>query len=758
MREIIDHIHSKIAFVLLLLAACAVVLIVHWPALSAQALSSDDTQYLAHNFLVQNPSWTSARIFLTEVTNPSTVGGYYQPLPMISLMLDYALGGRVDNFFAFHRTALALHIVNTALVITLLYLLFGSPWIAAALGLLFGIHPVTIESVVWVSERKTLLATLFSFSSLALYVQYARSKNWKFYAACLIAYILALMSKPTSTPLPILLLLLDFWPLKRLNRHVVFEKLPFFAIGFTSAIITYLSQSGTASVGLPGERGVTPILLIICHNIFFYPFKILWPINVFSYYAYPSPFSPANPLLLAAVIGSLLILLALIISLRWTRAPLAGSLIFFIAVLPTMQVIGFSNVIASDKFAYIPSIGFLILLAAFFKWLCGRSSSLMSNIIVTALVIVLAGAEAVATRHYLGYWRNTLSLGQYLLKRSPNESDLYNQMGYALQTEGRYDEAIKYYRKAIQMMPDFADAYSNLAVTLREQGKLDEAIETYRQALKFEPNDAALHYNLANALQQQGKLDEAVIHYREVIKLNPRQPDAYNNLANVLAEQGKFDEAVACYQQALEIKPGDAVTYNNLGITLFDMGKIGEAVNYYTMALRIRPDFTAAHYNLINAFISQDKLDDLANYYHQVIGIGFSDAWIYNTVGEVFINSGKPRQAIKYFQQVTQLAPSQPAPLISLAKIFATYPDPNVRDPNSAAYFARQAAELTNHKDPAVLEILAEAYAANRQFDLAAETIENAMSLAQQNSDLADRLREKLQRYRQKNPDVVRPQ
>ena len=405
MGKKIEQTHSKIGFVILLFAVCAVVLAVHWPTLSAQALSSDDSQYLVHNFLVRNPSWTSARIFLTEVLSPSTVGGYYQPMPMISLMFDYALGGRTDNLFVFHCTALTLHILNTALVITLLYLLFESTWIAAATGLLFGIHPMTIESVVWVSERKTLLAALFSFSSLVFYVRYARSKDWKLYLGCFVAYVFALMSKPTSTPLPILLLLLDFWPLKRLSLRAVFEKLPFFAIGFASAIITYFSQSGTSTVGLPSERGLMPIALVICHNIFFYPFKILWPVNVFSYYAYPSPFSLSNPLLLAAVIGSFLIVLLLIISLRRTRAILTGLLIFFIAVLPTMQVIGFSNVIASDKFAYIPSIGFLMLLAAFAGWLCSRNSSLISNITVSVLVVILAGAEAVATRHYLGYWR-----------------------------------------------------------------------------------------------------------------------------------------------------------------------------------------------------------------------------------------------------------------------------------------------------------------------------------------------------------------
>jgi tetratricopeptide (TPR) repeat protein len=750
----IKQLSSRTGFVILLLAACAAVLAVHWPTLSAQALSSDDSQYLAHNFLVQNPSWTSAKIFLTEVLEPSTVEGYYQPLPMISLMLDYAFGGRTENLRSFHRTDLILHVANTALVITLLYLLFGSPWLAAALGLLFGLHPMTIESVAWVSERKTLLAAFFTFLCLVAYICYTRKPGWKLYLGCLAAFILALMSKPTSTPLPILMLLLDYWPLNRLKWRVVLEKLPFFAIGFVSAIITYLSQSGTSTVGLPGERGVTPILLVICHNIFFYPFKIFWPVNVFSYYSYPSPFTLSNPLLLAAVIGLLMVVIFLILSLRWTRAILTGLLIFFIAILPTMQVIGFSNVIASDKFIYIPSIGLLMLYAAFLRWLCSRSSSLAGNIIVSLLVVVLAVTEAVAVRHYLPHWRNSVTLCEYLLKRSPDESTLYNQMGFALESQGKRSEAVGYYRRAIKISPNFSDAYGNLAVALRAQDRLDEAVENYRQALKFEPNDVVLHYNLANTLQQQGRLDEAVSHYRQVIKFRPRHADALNNLANVLAEQGKFDEAIDLYRRVLEIKPGDVVTYNNLGAVLSDTGKVSQAVDCYSKALRIMPDFMAAHYNLINVFIVQGKLDELAGYYHSVLNSKREDAEIYYRVGEVLVEKGKNRQAVEYFQKSAKLAPAQPAPLFRLAKILATYPDPNVRDPNGAVNFAKRAAELTNYQDPMVLEILAQSYAANNQFDLAVKTVESALNIisSEPNSEFAARLRDHLQRYQNSKP------
>ncbi|MGB9625924.1 MAG: hypothetical protein ACPMAQ_13800, partial [Phycisphaerae bacterium] len=258
------------------------VVAVHWPALSAQALSFDDSAYLVENDLVRHPGWASARRFLTEVRAPSTVPGYYQPLAMISLMLDYAMGGRPEYLRPFHRTSLALHAANTALIVVLLYGLIGAmgrygktgnqgdahtrgkrgvglgepscrALVAGGIGLLFGLHPLTVEPIPWVGERKTLLAAFFSLWSLVLYVRYARAGGRPWYVASLTAYLLALMSKPTSTPLPAAMLLLDFWPLGRLGWRAVIEKVPFLLVGGVSAVITYISQAGTASVVLPGE-------------------------------------------------------------------------------------------------------------------------------------------------------------------------------------------------------------------------------------------------------------------------------------------------------------------------------------------------------------------------------------------------------------------------------------------------------------------------------------------------------------------------
>ena len=358
-----------------------------------KGLVFDDGQYVTKNVLVQNPGWASTKRFFVEVFTPSTVTGYYQPLTMVSLMFDSALGGREDNLLPFHCTSLALHVANTALVIVLLYLLFRNIWIAAAVGLLFGVHPMTVESVTWISDRKTLLAAFFAFWSLLFYILFTRTAAKKYYVACLIAYLLALLSKPTSTFLPFVMLLMDYWPLNRFSRKSVLEKVPFFVLFGVFSVITFVSQVSAAGGSLPGQEqhGLLNPLFIICHNIVFYPLKMLWPVNLSSHYTYPRPFAISNPKVLADVVAAIILIILLVVSLRWTRVALTGSLIFFIAILPTMQIIKFSEVIASDKFAYLPSLGVLMMLASFLLWL--YNSKPRRALVISIVILLLAAAE-----------------------------------------------------------------------------------------------------------------------------------------------------------------------------------------------------------------------------------------------------------------------------------------------------------------------------------------------------------------------------
>ncbi len=668
----------------LIIVVCAIVSVTHWPALSAQANFFDDIEYLNENLLVQNPSWTSARRFLTEILEPSTVGGYYQPLAMISLMADYALGGRPDNLRPFHRTSLALHTANTALIIVLLYLLFGHVWAAAAAGLLFGLHPMTVEPLCWVSERKTLLAAFFALWSLVLYVRFTRKNNWKLYLGCLTMYILALMSKPTSLPLPVMMLLLDYWPLKRLNRRAILEKLPLFVVTAVFALITYISQSRTGTTVSPTQYGPQRIPLILCHNIIFYLYKIIWPANLSSHYAFPEPLALSNPIILTAVIGTAILVPLLIISLRWTPAAMTGWLLFFIAISPTIGIIGFTNVIAADKFAYLPSLGLLMLLTSLLSWLWTINARLGARLgvglpsrsreasgvswaagklaarqtaIVTAL-LVLASTEAIATRRYLAHWSDTVRLCEHILTLTPNAARVHSQLGLALKSQGKLDEAIKHYNESLRINPDYANAHNDLALVLTRQGKLDEAIAHYTAALKLDPDLYPVHSNLADALARQGKLDQAVAHYTESLRINPDYANAHTRLAVLLLRQGNTNHAVTHLTEVLRIRPGSAEAHNNLGVALQAQGKLDRATHHYRQALQVKPDYPDAHNNIGKLLARQGKLDQALTHFRHALHTtpDFPDA--HNNLGVVLTRQGKLDEAIAHFNEALRINPN----------------------------------------------------------------------------------------------------
>jgi tetratricopeptide (TPR) repeat protein len=689
---------KTVLLAILITCVCAAVIAVHWPALSAQALSFDDDQYLVNNTLVKSPGCVSAWKFLSQVLEPSTVRGYYQPLAMISLMLDYSLGGRVENLLPFHRTSLALHTANTALVIVLLYLLFDEVWIAAAVGLLFGLHPMTVETIPWVGERKTLLAAFFALWSLLFYLRYTHTRvtpakagmriqspadrsTWGFYIACFLFYLLALMSKPTSTPLPVLMLLLDFWPLKRLKWQSFLEKIPFFILGGIFAIITYISQTSTAGSTLPTGTGIWRIPLILCHNIIFYLYKIIWPVNLSSHYPFPDPMNLSQPMVLAGVIGTCILIPLLLTSLRWTRAAFTGWLFFFVAILPTMQIIGFSNVIASDKFAYIPSFGLLMILTSF---LCNLRLKSISSVAVILFVLILASAESLATRSYLTHWRNTVGLFKYMLSKAPNAPSLHNNFGNAFLELGRYQDAIEalkqairikpdlaeahynlgvaYHRlgrykdaiealkQAIRIKPDLAEAHCNLGVAYGELGRYQDAVESYKQAIRIKPDYAEAHYNLGVACGKLGRGKDEIEAYKQTIRIKPDYAEAHYNLGNAYHRLGRYQDAIEAYKQAIKIKPDYADAYINLGISYEDIGRHQDAVEVYKQALRIKPDYVDAYINLGVTYYKLGRYQDAVETYKQTIRIRPDYAEAHYNLGVTYVVTGDKDSALEEYK------------------------------------------------------------------------------------------------------------
>ena len=665
---------ARSLIVALLIAVAVLVGWVQYPVLGVHSVWLDDESYVTKNPLVLNASWESAKRFLSEVQFPTTVAGYYQPLTMISLMLDSAAGGRADRLRPFHRTSLALHILNTMLIIVLLILLFGEPFTAAMIGLLFGVHPLTVEPLAWLSERKTLLAAFFVLGALIAYVRYAQTtvldqgetrararitrSRMSWYAATVVCYVLALVSKPTSTPLPILFLLLDYWPLRRLQPRAIVEKIPLFLLGLIAAAVTVLSQQSDVAVAtvlyqqnggtVPSAPSPQSILLALCHNIVFYPSKIFWPSHLLGYYLPPGPMSLANPTLWTGLIGTCILILVALVSLRWTPAVFAGWLFFLVALLPTTGVIQFTNTIASEKFAYLPSLGFLVILA----WLLARCWSLgrgarhgigSVQAAICVVVLVLAVAEAQATRRYLAIWQDDESHYSYVLSHSPQAWWLQYDFGDVLADQGRMEEAVSHYLAAEAGEPDdvdIVDIQQNLGNALFSLGRPDEAAVHYNKVLKLQPANVGVMTNLGLAYVQLGRSDEAIDMFRTVLRFNPTDVLANNELGRALAKQRDAEQAVAYYRAAVQSKPDFVEAHVNLADTLLAMGQLDEAIAQYRAALLLDPNDPAVHNNLAAALTERGLIDEAITHLRTALRLSPADQDVQANLREALARHG----------------------------------------------------------------------------------------------------------------------
>jgi len=555
-----------------------IVVAAQWRILSAEALMFDDGEYLLENPLVRDPSWRSTWRFFSEVFEPSSVRGYYQPLAMVSLMMDCALGGGPANLVPFRITSLALHVANTLLLFWMLLILFEQPWAALAGALFFGLHPGCVESTAWLADRKTLLASFFGFGTIIAYLRYtghphrlrqAGSGNARApasesmnqtpggarplsplaprraaYGAALVLFVLALLSKPTVMPLPFLLLILDWWPLDRLGRRSVIEKVPFLLMAGGSAVITYVSQSRTAGVFAAEAYPLYGRLLVFCHNVVFYPVKVLLPIGLSAHYPFPEPVALSNPWVLAGVVAAAGLPVLLVLSLRWTRSVAAGGLFFYVALLPAMGIVGFTPAIAADRFTYLAKSGLILPICC---WLArglsvsprGQGGRLAG--LVAALLGVLA-VEAYLTRAYLGHWRETETFARYLVAHAPGSSYLRTNLGKILAGKGRSDEALEQFRLAVEMGKE-PEAHLAIAVRAASEGRVADAERHLLEAARLDPSNAVVQTNLGLVTQRLGRTREATAYFERAVTLRPENAVYRLRLAEALRAEGRMAEA-----------------------------------------------------------------------------------------------------------------------------------------------------------------------------------------------------------------------
>ena len=585
--------------------------VVYAPVWHHDFINFDDPSYVTENpHVLGGLTWPAVRWAFST--------GYmsnWHPLTWLSHMLDVQLYG--VNPGPHHLTNLVLHIVNSILLFGLLHRMTGALGRSAFVAALFAIHPLHVESVAWVAERKDVLSTLFWMLALWAYLEYLRQPRLGRYLVMLLLFALGLMAKPMLVTFPFILLLLDYWPLGRvafggapassarktrsLVAELVREKLPLFGLVLASSVVTFMVQQRQgAIVGLdllPWDRRVANALV----SYFAYIGKMFLPTRLAVFYPYPRSI-PAW-LAIGALLGLIVISIVMIrAGRRYAYLPI-GWFWYLVTLIPVIGVVQTGLQSMADRYTYVPLIGLFIIMAwgipeLFVHWPYHRIALPVAAALVIAACIITA-------RGQVGYWRSSNALWAHSLEVTPDNFFAHYNLGIALPPQGRASEAIAQYSDVLRLNPYYAEAYNGLGVVLAGEEKFSEAVAQYDEALRLRPDYAQAHYNLGVALAALGKDDEAIAQYSAAVRLDPDYVAAHYNLGNALVRQRRGSEAITQYLEVIRLKPNDAEAHNNLGVALTNQGKDSDAIVQYSEALRLKPDYAAAHYNLEKALERQ---------------------------------------------------------------------------------------------------------------------------------------------------------
>ncbi len=559
----------------------------------------DDNTYVTSNHHVQagltldSMKWA---LTTTEAVN-------WHPLTWLSFELDQQVYGWLSYLLdrpvyalGFHLTNVILHTADAILLFFVLWRMTGFLGRSAFVAALFALHPLHVESVAWVSERKDVLSTLFWMLTLLAYVWYTERPGWLRYLLVVLAFALGLASKSMLVTLPGVLFLLDYWPLCRLHqvswRRLIAEKIPLLALSVGSAAITLVAQFKGGETNSLAD--MPPRLANAMIAYMTYINKALWPVGLIPFCPFPKQLMPAGlvaGLLLAAVT-------ILVLALARARPYLVVGWFWYLGtlvpVLGVVQVLGGHAM--ADRYTYVPLIGLFILLVWGAMGVLNRAH-VPSWAPVAAGAVLLAGC-AVGTWYQVGYWHDSITLWRHTLEVSPENYMAYNNLGYEAFQVNNVAEAEKDYRKAVEYGPGVELGHYSLGCVLSREGKVDEAVAEYREAARLYPKYRDAEYLLGATLIWQRKVAEGVPHLEASVNIDPEFFNGQDELGRALSGEGKSAEAIPHLEAAVRIDSNSAQAHNDLGLALMRLGDVKRAVTEYEAALRIDPKFGEAHANL----------------------------------------------------------------------------------------------------------------------------------------------------------------
>lgn len=514
----------------------------------------------------------------------------WHPLTWFSHMLDYQLFGL--NPPGHHSVSVLIHIVNALLLFWILNSISSSLWASAFVAAVFALHPLQVESVAWAAERKTVLSGLFWLLTMAAYIHYARKPGFGRYMLLLFVFGLCIMTKPVVVTLPLVLLLLDYWPLERIRwgqiGRLILEKIPLLVMSAVLSVITIIAQkSGKAVISLDIIPLDTRIANVFSSYIK-YIGKLLWPSGLAVFY--PSSY-PAIPKTTTAVYILLFILISAIsIYIGRRRKYMAVGWLWFVGTLvPMIGLVQAGYQVMANRYMYLSMLGLLIIIAMAGKELIAKYPRLKTIAAITGVISL--SCLLVLTRMQVRHWQNSLTLFEYALKTTKNNPVIETYYGCALFYEaGQLDEAEKHLSNAVRISPTFAKAISNLGRVYIKQGKTNEAISCFTNLLRQNENSADGHYDLALSLGMQKKYDEAIKHLARTLEIEPNYPDADNKMGIALLATGKPDDSIRYFNEALRINKDKSEVYGNLGTAYMRLGRYGPGIYNFNKAVEQKPD------------------------------------------------------------------------------------------------------------------------------------------------------------------------
>ena len=646
---------------------------IYGQTLLANFVVYDDTLYVTENAEVQaGISWSGV---IWAFTTDRAL--YLHPLTWLSHMLDCTLYGL--NPWGHHLTSVLFHCANTVLLFLVLLRMTGKAWPAAVAAALWGLHPLRVESVAWVAERKDVLSMFFWVLGMWAHLRYRERPGPVRYLGVAVMFVLGFLSKPMMVTFPCVLLLLDYWPLDRVDRteplgvmagrmaRLFIEKAPLFLLTAAMSAVTYVMQSSSdnlrfmAQISL-ADRCVNAVVVYALYIV-----KTVWPTGLAPYYPHPVH----RPLWQLAVAAPVLLALTLICLKHMRSRPwlLVGWLWYLGTLVPVIELIQAGSFSHADRYTYIPAVGLCIMAAFTLNEI--RSRSRAGRAVVDAAVVLAVLAYTAAAAHQTTYWKDSEVLFRHALEVTPDNSIAQCNLASGLYQKKRYDEALAHCERSLQLAPGNNVAVEGMGMILHDMGRYEEALVKHREALALMPSDSKAQRNLRKTLKALGRLDTTEEEYGQLQEKPFKSVDDLCRLGTLAMKLGKPDDAFKAFEAALKIEPDSKRVHNTVGDVLAGDGKFADALQYYEKALRADPADAQTLYNMGVVLSKLNRPEDAAAKYREAVRVKPDFAQALNNLGGILANTRQLDQAAECFRKAAALDPKYVEPRLNLANLLA---------------------------------------------------------------------------------------